>query len=115
MLGMTLADDLKEYLLESSELIEYKGNTYFQIYYQSFLLSYYFEREDRDKVEGIFNKVIAFSEYTGYKLCVCSVLKKMAHIYNEWNEYTKEKICLMEISEIENDEIISEKLETILV
>lgn len=115
MLGMTLADDQKEYLLESSELIEYKGNTYFQIYYQSFLLSYYFEREDRDKVEGIFNKVIAFSEYTGYKLCVCSVLKKMAHIYNEWNEYTKEKICLMEISEIENDEIISEKLETILV
>eukprot|EP01029_Cantina_marsupialis_P014920 TRINITY_DN3268_c0_g1_i3.p1 TRINITY_DN3268_c0_g1~~TRINITY_DN3268_c0_g1_i3.p1 ORF type:complete len:851 (+),score=91.07 TRINITY_DN3268_c0_g1_i3:6146-8698(+) len=100
LLGVSLSENEEKELLKNGSLISVCGNTNLQVIYQSYLMTYYTRLGDRSMVEEAFNKGIELSESSDYKLCSISLLRKMAGVYNEWNELTKEKICLMEANEL---------------
>jgi len=114
-LGMKIDDNQLNFLQTCEPLVEFNKNYDLQIYYYSMMISVYLEIEDRKMVEASFNRAIAISEFANYHLSTSGLLKKMACIYNEWGENTREKICLDEEQKIFTDKVSRIKLETLLV
>ncbi|RUT73476.1 hypothetical protein [Ancylomarina longa] len=114
-LGMKIDDVQLEHLQACESFIQSKQNYDLQIYYYCMMISVYLEMEDRNQVEASFNRAIAISEFANYRLSTNGLLKKMACVYNEWGEMTKERICLDEEQKIFNERVSGRILETLFV